>query len=188
MQIRTVPVIIDDIKQHRNFKITRCNYFSIESDEPGAGWELHLGDNNTIPFLMIGLQGVIFSAINDSGIFRNPDDIEALFDLIEEQSGHLYIDINHLWIPNFLFNRNHIIGQTLRITLPLFNLSYRFNQHQLTTSEFIRDCKELEDPVVYEHSETETQAFDKWSENHIDEAKINYRENEEMALKYSDES
>lgn len=86
--MNSVPIIIDDIKEYEEFKMSRCSYFSIECDDLAEGWGLGLSNLN-IPFMMIGLQGIITTQINTSGLFDNASDIENLFNLIEDNDKNL---------------------------------------------------------------------------------------------------
>lgn len=51
--MNTIPVLIDDIKDYPNFEMTRCTYFTIDSDMPSPDWVLEL-DNKKINFDIYG--------------------------------------------------------------------------------------------------------------------------------------
>ena len=96
-----VPVVVDDVKRYGKLKMARCTYFTIECDAPSSNWVLELG-KKSIPFLLIGLSGLIVRPIRGGRLFESSDSIDELFDTIESHPS-LYVDINDLWLPNKLF-------------------------------------------------------------------------------------
>jgi len=59
MDDTSVPITIDDMKQLRDFKFTRCDYFTVECDTPSLGWTVEI-EERQIPLLMAGGSGIIF--------------------------------------------------------------------------------------------------------------------------------
>lgn len=183
--IGSVPIIIDDIKEYEGFKMSRCCYFSIEFDDLGEDWVLGFS-NMAIPFMMIGLQGIISSPVGNYGSFNTASDIEYLFNLIEGNDNGLYVDVNDIWVPNSAFKDEEYfkIGSTYRMGYELFRLCYNFRNQRISKTEFLESSIEYTGQLDY--SKIETESFRTWEKNQIEEARINYEENREMALEYID--
>jgi hypothetical protein len=98
----SVPVLIDDSKNYPNFEMTRCTYFTIECDEPSPGWVLGLREKK-IAFHLISLSGIIFAPSLEKMTFDSQEEIEKTFTTIEDHPS-LFIDINDVWLPNFLIS------------------------------------------------------------------------------------
>ena len=96
----SIPVLVDDVKQHPRFGYTRCEYFTIECDMPSPGWVLRLAERR-IPFLMTGLSGVIYKPSLNEPLFTMPDQIEELFEIIEADN-RASVGTADIWIPNSL--------------------------------------------------------------------------------------
>lgn len=174
---RSVPVLVDSIKHESGFEMTRCVYFSIESDIPTAGWELRLGEEVEAAFLMLGLSGILHQPINGSGQFDDPEKIETLFAAIEE-SPELYVDTNDVWLPNSLFISAHdgkmgYEGQVFRIAFELFICAWQYRNGQLEKGMFL-DIGGLSDTGSVRLSRVESKAFEEWHKGLIDETKERY--------------
>ncbi len=76
MDDTSVPITIDDMKQLRDFKFTRCDYFTVECDTPSLGWTFEL-EGRQIPLLMAGGSGIIFRPSPDEARFTSPEQIGA---------------------------------------------------------------------------------------------------------------
>ena len=178
----TVPLIVDDIKNYQDFNMTRCSYFSIEVEETLPNITLTINNLTTIPFLLMGLQGIIITVDQQGRRFSNADIIDKHFDSIEELG--LDIDIETLWLPNFKFNGyNHQIENVYRISGKLFSAAYQYSNSTLSKEEFIRLCEQMEDIIF---SEDETIAFKVWAENQVNDSKANFENNQSRALRYDD--
>lgn len=138
----TVPVLVDSLKEYGDFRMARCMYFSIECDTPGAGWTLSLR-SETIPFLMLGLSGIITSELRGRE-FQSVDDIEALFESIEEHDS-LYIDINDVWLPLELFAdiKDFKRSPLYRIPSELFSMAYDYTSTRLPMGEYLGRVREF---------------------------------------------
>ena len=179
--ISTIPIMIDDIKQYKGFDMTRCTYFSIESDIPAGEWILRLKDLE-IPFYLIGLSGIITEPIGEKTEFDSPHLIDEIFKTIEE-SPELFVDINDIWLPNFMFkNAPHVRGSVFRTKEKLFAEAIRFREDKIPTEKFEKSCRELKDYLFY--SKKETQVFKEWAIKQINIAKETYPKNPELALKW----
>jgi len=175
-----VPVIVDDVKNYRNFSMTRCTYFTIECDVPSPNWILGL-ENRSIPFVLIGLSGVVFKPIGDSVLFLSAESIEELFNTIET-SPSLYIDTNDLWLPNALFQAPHRRGQVHRVGNKLFNEAYLFREDKISEDHFLHSCSHLSQETRY--SEKETLSFENWGKSQIEKAKGLYPKSKNLELRY----
>lgn len=176
----TIPVIVDDVKTYPDFEMTRCTYFTIESDTPSPDWILGLG-NLDIPFYLLGLSGIIWKPVKGD-FFDNPDLIEKLFNAIEEGPG-LYIDVNDIWLPNYLFySSKSKRGDVYRIGEELFNKAYLYREDRISKEEFLMFCEKLEEELYF--SEKEAYSFRRWGKDQIAMAKQIYPKNRELELKW----
>jgi hypothetical protein len=176
----TVPVIVDDVKRLEDFDMTRCTYFSVECSEPQPHWYLGLRERR-IPILLLGLSGIITGPNGPyGGEFHDALAIQKFFDLIEENPG-MYIDINDVWLPNYLLGNNEIApGNVYRLRSKLFSISIDFRNGLLTKEEFERQGKEYRDQIDF--SPGESRAFRSWTLHEIDIARRNYHEHREKFL------
>jgi len=180
----TVPLMVDDVKSLPEFAFSRCSYFTIECDVPAAGWELTLGAAE-IPFLMIGLSGIIYRPSGASAIFRSPGEIESLFETIEEDD-RLSVGTADIWLPNEAIA--HILpdrkprGVTFRVGQELFLDSLAFRLEKMSQEQFEETALTLSEEVTY--AEEEDKAFLEWRQKQVDLAREQYHEKEELALEY----
>jgi hypothetical protein len=167
----SIPIVIDDTSSGKTVKMSRCTYFSIRCDTPSTNWALRLGDHS-IPFLMLGLSGVVYRPSPREELFDKPSKLEHLFNSIETQPD-LYVDINDLWIPNMLFGANdQRRGHIYRIGKDLFIAAYRFTNNDIQNIEYLDICKKLSASARY--SQLETIALKDWGLMHINEARNIY--------------
>lgn len=177
----TIPIMIDDIKKYKNFNMTRCTYFSIECDSPSPDWILEL-ENREVPFYLFGLSGIIREPIGSKTEFDSPHFIDELFEAIEEIP-ELFVDINDIWLPNFLFEGSpDKRGDVYRVKERLFIEADRFREDKISPDRFLNICRELKAYLYY--SETETKSFKEWANNQVLKAKEEYPKNPELALKW----
>lgn len=195
----SVPVIIDSVKsgvrkivnsqgpgEDSSFRlITRCNYLSVECDLPKPGWALRVGALN-LPFLMLGLTGVIHRPF-DGEHFDTLDKIEDLFVRIEDEAG-LLVNINDVWLPNFLFDRAGAPqkkGQVYRVDGNLFSAAFLYREGRLALGTFLERCHGVNRAVTI--SEKETAAFTDWHKAQIEHSIGQYPKNKALALHYREE-
>ena len=167
-----MPIWIDDIKSFSDFKMTRFSYFVAEADKPIDDWMLVLGKTG-IPVIIYGLTVAICQPSTSKGRFESVDDLEGLFDLIEDKSA-LSIETPDLWLPNELLEskRSPKRGDVYRIGQRLFTTALRFRTGRTTEKEFREECTEARDKPKY--SAKETRVFAKWNTMQIDLAKARY--------------
>ena len=115
----SIPVVIDDVKKFPSFAMSRCNYFSIECDEPSVVSFEELG-TPSITFLSVGLSGVLFGPSLEDREFDGTEKIESLFNSVEEDAG-CFVELNDIWLPNKMFgDRDPVRGDVYRVSQELF--------------------------------------------------------------------
>ena len=183
-EIPSIPVMVDDVKEFKNFRMTRCTYFSIECDTPSAEWLMELKERK-VPFYLFGLSGIIREPIGSKTEFDTSQAIVELFETVEKIS-ELFVDINDIWLPNFLFeNTSTERGSVYRIKERLFLEADRFRDDRISMDRFLKICEELRDHISY--SDTETKSFREWARSQIEMAKKIFPKNPDLALKYRTE-
>jgi hypothetical protein len=183
MLMPSIPIIIDDVKKYKKFQMTRCTYFSIECDAPASGWMLSLGDRE-IPFYLLGLSGIIFKPLGDKDVFGSEYLIDELFDTIEEHPS-LYIDINEIWLPNFLFKQSYPErGSIYRVRDDLFTKAFSFTSNRMSEKDFLSTCEHLIENIWF--SEEETKSFSEWGWAQINNAKEAFPKNPALALRWKE--
>jgi hypothetical protein len=177
--VPTVPVIVDDVKRYPDFHMTRLTYFSIECDEPAPGWTLEL-DRARVPFLMMGLSGIVLRPTGARARFDEPDAFRDLFDLVEQHEA-LYVDVNDVWLPNGCFEGMRVgRGDVFRVGVRLFARALAYRSNRETTERFEAEAIDLRGEI--EPSPAEADAFRAWSRSQIDDARRVYHEDEDAAL------
>jgi len=80
----SIPVIADSLPRGSWNDLARCLYFTITAEDPGTDWFLRLGGFVNVPFLMLGLEGIIFRPIRpDAEEFTDPDLLDELIRVVE---------------------------------------------------------------------------------------------------------
>jgi hypothetical protein len=184
-----IPVLLDDVKHLDNFTMTRFAFFTIEAATAIDDWVTLLRVRD-IPFLLIGISSVIHRPDLEATRFTSPEQIDRLFNVIEEIEG-LVCETAHIWLPNFLFeggdkwdlslgleNSPATRGAVWRVSFGLFQNALRFRQEVISAARFSEACHALltysKAPVT--HSPKETAVFREWSIAQIDAARYNYEE------------
>ena len=181
--IRSIPIMIDSIKKYKDFSMSRCTYFTVESDTPSPNWIINL-EHLRIPFYLLGISGIIWKPLGDQLTFKSPDLVDELFEAIE-RIPELYVDINDIWLPNFLFRPGSPKrGNVYRVAEKLFAEAYRYRQDQIQQKKFLLYCEEAIRLISF--SGIETKSFHEWEMNQIAIAKNIYPKNKEFALKWRD--
>lgn len=100
----TVPVIVDSHAREKSaLSITRCVYFCITADDPGTQWTLR-NPRLDVPFLMLGLHGVILRPDQSEPEFTSPDLLNRLIKDIE-QDDRFAVETGYLWLPTDMLDR-----------------------------------------------------------------------------------
>lgn len=175
----TIPVIIDDVKDQSGFQMSRCTYFSIASNFPST--DITLDPRINLPSIMVGFISVICRPSNRSMLFDNTRKLSGLFERVEKNQG-LYVDINDLWLPNFLFDdKNRKRSSVYRIGSELFKLAFRFQKETISDVDFIKSCQDMK--LTAEYSPKETETFSEWGNEQIGRARKYYKDNPAKWLK-----
>lgn len=181
-KIPTIPVMIDDVKDSADFHMSRCTYFSIASNLPSA--EVSLDPRMKIPSFMIGFTGVICRPSYRSVLFDKPKKISGLFERVERNE-NLYVDINDIWLPNYVFDdKNRKRSSVYRIGPELFKLAFNYQNEIISDKDFLKICKERN--LKAEFSPEETESFKIWGQKQIKHARKYYKKNPSQWLKTPD--
>lgn len=166
-----VPVVLDDVKDYPDFAMTRFSYFVVECDEPTPGWTLMLAQAR-IPFLMLGLSGVVVSPPSGRPRFEGADDFDDLFESIESHD-HVYVDLNDVWLPNDCFEPARLQrSNVFRIGRALFATALSYRGSLIETGRFVALARDMRREI--EFSPNESEAFRAWSRNQIQAAHSQY--------------
>jgi hypothetical protein len=95
----TVPAFVDDIKNIKEFKFTRLNYFYIDLSEPDE--EQIIRYISELPIIIIGNEGVIISGLENNILFDKPETISELFDYMDDKTPFV-VNTGYFWLPNKL--------------------------------------------------------------------------------------
>jgi hypothetical protein len=167
-----IPVIIDDIKRLDGFEMTRCVYFHIECEDTLDLWRL-TSDGIEIPFLMLGLSGIIIRPMSGRSEFESAQDIEQLFSFIEglRQEGrdeaHMNVEIADVWLPNrtLELQRQAIPGDVYRVDSVLFESAVAFTTGRLQYGSFLERAISGQREVLF--SGQETKVIQEWARRTI---------------------
>jgi len=181
MNADTIPVIAESRKEYAGFEMTRCNYLTVECEETSLGWGLTLEDERS-PIILVGLSAIITSP-TDRSRFEEPENIEKLIEAIEKKEP-LFIDVNDIWLPNFLLDSGKgsnqgITNEVYRIRPELFSTALKFRNGELSIEGFINSCSESINAHV-KHSPEESDVFRKWHWEVVDQSRELYRERKEQ--------
>lgn len=82
----TIPLIVDDVKTHESFEMTRFIYFSIGAVDFLSDLLIEY-DNQEFPVTVVDFHGIITGTL-DNAEFETKESIETLFDRIEDTDGN----------------------------------------------------------------------------------------------------
>ncbi|MBN2132588.1 MAG: hypothetical protein JW741_24010 [Sedimentisphaerales bacterium] len=190
MDDTSVPITIDDLKQLRDFKFTRCDYFTVECDMPSLGWTFEL-EGRQIPLFMAGGSGIIFRPSPDEARFTSPDQIEKLFHAIEEDP-ELSVGTGDVWIPNELVEpilSQHELpprGVTFRIGCAFFIAAMQFRTGRIGQTSFEKLARQSREAVTF--SADEHEAFKAWRGMQVELARQQYPKRKDLELTWKDDS
>jgi hypothetical protein len=172
-----VPILLETLGRPF-FPMIRCNYLSVECNDPRPGWQLGVGGETT-PFLMLGLVGIVHQPFG-AARFTTSHLIQELFRRIEEEAD-LLINFDDLWLPDFLFGPRRTPGHVYRVENKLFTLAYLFREGRQKRDNFQEQCAELRQSVIL--SDEETAAFADWSKEQVSIAKERAPKNPQLRLR-----
>jgi hypothetical protein len=175
---RDVPVIVET-PSRPYFDMVRCNYLYVECDEPRPGWQITLS-RGTMPFLMLGLVGIIQTPF-DAARFFEERQLDELFEFTEE-GAELLIQFADMWLPRFLFgNPTVTVGDVYRLGFELFTAAYLFRDGRLSDEGFLGRAREFHESCIFSAEETRT--FDSWSRRTVEAAMSQEDKNPELKLR-----
>lgn len=169
-----VPVITDSVPGEVPSDLVRCIYFYITADGPSTGWLLGLPQAE-LPFLMLGLQGIIYRPATAATEFDSPALLSQLIKEVELQEGFT-VETGCIWIPAGLLQRSKRLvadseaerGDVFRVDLSLFASAWGVAYENADVHRFIDDTNNIEvgqsvpEPLIY-FSPVETNSISSWS-------------------------
>lgn len=183
--IYNIPIIVDGIVRSDPADLSRCVYLTITADEPGAGWTLTL-QTTTIPFLLLGLQGILYQPGVNQQRFNGPNDIDDMIAAVEAITlpSPLNVETGIIWVPTawldlaFVrsprgenpFKEPHR-GDVFRVAAPMFQDLWRHMENRLDLSILLNSYStqqfgESNVPML-QYSFIETLAFRAWTARHL---------------------
>jgi hypothetical protein len=182
---QTIPVSLDAVRNLDGMDMARVTYFVIGSEVPEPTWQLRPARASEYSIEVLGLTGVICGPGLRSPMFRNADELTALFEEVEANKG-LSIEIEDLWIPLSWLSRGREPerGDVFRLRLPLFQAAYRFRIEDISQQEFLQ-ATEWTGSVSY--SAEETDAFRAWAQDRIADAVAAFPKDPQLELAYTPE-
>lgn len=154
----TVPVIVESFGEEAGSALSRCLYLCIAQSVPSIGASIAFNGNERMPFLLLGLTGVIYSPPGHEA-FDTPQKIDGLFATLDGEAG-LSVEFNDLWLPREVFSEYEAApGAVYRLSLRSFVRAYSFREGRITAEELMA-------PWDWElnHSLLETKSFALWQE------------------------
>lgn len=200
---RDIPVMLDDVKDLGEFRMTRCTFFRIEAGAAVVDYVAKLRGLG-VPFTIFGSTSVVNRPSSKSSQFESPAQIEALFDRIEGVEG-LVVETSHLWFPNSLFSEEAQIqnestdqqapmrrGAVWRVARGLFALGLQFRRELISADRFLDRTEQLmrSQPNSLRYNQAESEIFRQWSADQIRASQRNYEEKlqkQGLALPWRDE-
>ncbi len=178
-----VPLVADSLARDDEDpnRLARCIFFSIVADEPEPGASL-VRDGQTIPFLLLGLQGILYQPLSGAAEFTDPDEINKLIEAIEGQTaeGPLTIETGLIWVPTSWLDAAYSVlpteradnraerGDVFRVRLTLFRSLWRFADNRLELGDLYSQWSQSggteTPPPLLRYSREETRVFGQWTE------------------------
>ncbi len=185
-----IPIIADVERNIDGYKMLRCSYFAVQSDEPLPDWNLRAGEFSS-PILLLNLEAILLGAPNETRTFASKEDVTAMYDYIEKQD-EMFVDINDIWVPVEWFGGLKIKqGMVFRIPQDLFILAWKFRNDKIYAKELfghkqVRKAKKLgktTKSAMISFSDKESRAFTGWTNLQIEESKKKYEKHRAKMLK-----
>lgn len=191
-----IPVLVDSVKVERDFEMTRCTIFVLETERAGqlaAGTHLELASGMLegrsgrdlqagLAFYDLHLRGAVVQSL-DGGPFHTPLDIQDLLDTAERYG--LSIEADELWLPTAPLTKAKAPelpedGDVFRITEPFFQGSLRFGAGEFSLEDWMEELPQ----GSCRFSPEETEAFRDWHEEEVEEARSQYPKSAALALEW----
>jgi hypothetical protein len=184
----TIPILVDDVKQLKDFNMTRGSFFTIDASGMGDDWVAILRGRE-VPFMILGVTNVLHRPDTDNLLFVSATSIEQLFDQIESVEG-LVVESEYIWLPNFLFDPHIGLysaneqpiqlerGAVWRIGFGLFQMAVTFLQEVIPADTYQERCWQMiqSGQVELGYSHEESISFREWSDAQFTEAKKHFLE------------
>jgi len=178
MEVKSIPVMVDDRKDIGEFMMTRAAYYYVEAIEPSPDIPI---DHHSlgIPVMPLEFSGVLHKPSETEEYFETPEQIEELFRSVE---GHksLYVDSDNIWIPNQLFDKTPERGDIYRVPFGFFTKLYSLCRDDTSLSAGLSRFNDKHNLIKF--SEIETIAFAKWADGIVENAKAAYPKNDHLKL------
>lgn len=181
----TVPVVVDARRMIDDVDVVRAMYLIITSETPVPGGSIQPGGWASSPIPILNQMGVIYRPDNLSETFASREQIEALFDTLEQTLDYV-VELEDIWLPEeWLQYRPQISrGDLFRLTFDLFMACYRYRAGIVTQISSLTELKP--EPQEIRFSAAETQAFRDWNQQQIQNAKERYPKNPDFALSWDE--
>ncbi len=162
----SVPVLLDSISDNGGEPLARCIYFHIEVEETLDEWGLG-PEGASIPFLMVGLAGILLSPSPTEPRFRDVGQLMDLINRIEAHDGRS-VETADVWFPARLLPLRRGIhrGDVLRVERKLFLIATRVRAGGWDLVEAFANAPR---EGAIEISPEETRVFADWSKIWISE-------------------
>ena len=170
-------MFVDVAISTQRFPYVRCNYLSVERDEPDPTWRLEMG-NRVMPFMLVHLSGIVFESF-EGGRFTSPQLVEDLFTAVEGNE-QMSLEVGDVWLPDFLLPHSPAPGAVFRMRQRLFLLAFAYRHGTLEEKLFVQYCRE--DQRSLEFSEEETTAFRIFHEQQVSVARELFPKNSNFVL------
>ena len=178
-----IPIVADSLPRAAPDDLARCVFLSITADDPSPGWVLTLA-GQSFPFLLLGLQGILYQPDGNQADFRSPDEIDRLVDTIEAPTtpGPLTVETGVIWVPTrwldvaFLRSprgqssaKQPERGDLFRVRLSLFQDLWRLAENRVSLQDLLHQMDDQQLGVdtpnpVLRYSWRETRVFAEWTE------------------------
>ncbi len=184
-QIITVPVLIDARRMIDEVKVVRAAYLIITSETPFLTGFVQIGAQNAVSIPILGQTGVIYRPDTLSDKFTDPEQIDVLFTTLDETANYS-VELEDIWIPERWFQHRPTIarGELYRLTFDLFEACYRYREGLMIQISDLADLNP--DPQKTQFSASETEVFQEWNRQQIQNAIASYPKNSAYALRWDD--
>lgn len=173
----SVPVVVDDVKDIEDFPMSRCEYFTVETEDSRSIPWPPIDDGN-VTILPLGISGVICSPIGSADYFHSPMLIDETISAFETEESSPF-ESEYVWLPNKLLQQSKRggalrRGDVFRLNERLFRECLAFRRNQSEQAAFSSAAADSTEEVSF--SEEETVAFGQWSELQIENARSQYQQ------------
>lgn len=179
----SVPVFVDAVRDIGDQRMARVTYFVVSSEAPLPTWDLS-GTLESPSVRALGMMGVICAPASPSTRFESPEQMDAVYDLLEDTPG-LSVQIEDLWLPTDWFPEpgDPPLYAVYRVSLPLFQRGYRFRTGEISQAEL----QNFEWKGAISYSPEETEALRTWAKMQVNHARAAYPKSHDLELAYTED-